>query len=81
MWCVESALLPLDCCWWLGGDIIDDAVDATHFVDDLVAGLGKEFVWKMYPVGCHPVGGDDGAEGNTAFISAFITHHAYTLHG
>ena len=54
-------LFPLDCCRRFGGDVVDNAVDAANFVDDLIGGLGKEFVGEMHPVGGHAVGGDYGA--------------------
>ena len=36
------ALLPLDGGRGLGGDVVDDAVDAFDFVDDAVGEAGKE---------------------------------------
>ena len=74
-------LFPLDCGWWFGGDVVDYAVDAAHFVDDLVADVGEELVGEMYPVGGHAIGGDHGAECDAAFVCAFVAHYAYALHG
>ncbi len=57
--CVVNILLllfPLDCGWWFGGDVVDYAVDAADFVDDLVADLSEELVGKVYPVGSHAIG-------------------------
>ena len=54
---IEIFSLPLDRCWWFGGHIVADAVDATHIADDLVADFGKELVGEFCPVGCHGVRG------------------------
>ena len=49
-------LLPLNCCWGFGGDVVADAVDALDVADDLVADVGKEVVGEFCPVGSHGIG-------------------------
>lgn len=49
-------LFPLNCGRWLGGDVVDYAIDAAHLVDDFIADVGQEFIGEMNPVGGHAVG-------------------------
>ena len=57
-WGPVGGLFPLDGGGGFGGDVVDYAVYAADFVDDLVAGVGQELVGEMYPVGRHTVGGN-----------------------
>jgi hypothetical protein len=47
---------PLDCAGWLGGDVIDDAVDALDLVDDARRRAAKEIVGEVEIVGRHAIG-------------------------
>ena len=69
--------LPLYSCWWLGGDVVTDAVDALDLTDDAVGDIGEEVVGQVCPVGCHGVGGGDGAQGYGILVGALIAHDAY----
>lgn len=40
----------LDGCWWLGGNVEHDPVDALHLVGDAVGDRGEEVVWEGEPV-------------------------------
>lgn len=37
----KMKLLPLDRAWWFGRDIVDDAIDAFHFVYDAIGDAGQ----------------------------------------
>jgi hypothetical protein len=37
-------LLPFYGCWRLTRDIVNNAVDATHFIDDAVGNLAQQFI-------------------------------------
>jgi len=74
-------LLPLDGCWWFAADVVDDAVYASHFVDDAAADASEDVVRNASPVGGHEVLGFDGADGDGAFVGTAIAHHAHALHG
>lgn len=36
---IEISLFPLNCRRWLAGNIVDDTVDTTNFVDNAVGNL------------------------------------------
>src|SRR4051794_41171465 len=60
---IRRELFPLDRARRLGGDVVDDAVDAVDLVDDAVADPGQHIVRQPRPVGRHRVLAGDGADG------------------
>ena len=56
--------LPLDGPRRFRGDVVDDAVDAAHLVDDAVGGAPQEFHVEVVVIGRHAVDGSDGARVN-----------------
>lgn len=48
-------LFPLDRAGWFGGDVIGDAVDAGHFVDDARRCFAQEFVAERVIICGHAV--------------------------
>ena len=70
-----SVLLPLDGRGWLGGDVVADAVDAAHAVDNLIGNTGQEVVRQVGPVGSHGVGGGDGTQGYGILVGTLVAHH------
>jgi sortase A len=69
--------LPLDRGWRLGRDVIGDAVDAAHLVDDAVGDLGQKLMRQLRPFGRHEVGGLHRAQRHDVFVGPDIAHHAY----
>ena len=49
------ALLPLDGSGRLARNVVDDAVDATYFVDDAVRNPRRQVVRQMCPVRSHEI--------------------------
>ena len=76
---IGEALLPLDRCGRFRADIVDDAVDSFHAVDDVVGHFREEIVGQMDPVGRHAVRRSDGAQRDAAFVGPLVAHHAYGL--
>lgn len=56
-------LFPLDSRGGLGGNIVDDAVDVGHLIDDTDRDPVQHIVGDPGPVGGHEVRGGDAAEG------------------
>ena len=54
---VTMKLLPLYRPRRLGGDVVDDPVDALHLVDDAPGAERQEFVVEGEGIGGHVVGG------------------------
>ena len=73
--------LPLDGGRRLGRDVVRDAVDAPHLVDDPVRGARQHVVRDVRPVGRHAVGAGDGAEADGLLVRPKVAHHAHRLHG
>ena len=71
---------PLDRRRRLGADVVDDAVDAAHFVDDPVGDAAEHVVRKGIPVGRHAVGARHGAEREDVLVGAVVAHHADAAH-
>src|SRR5215510_11827437 len=57
-----NPLLPFNRRRWLGRNVVDDAVDAAHFVDNARRDGRQEIVRQSRPVGRHPVEALDGAD-------------------
>ena len=73
-------LLPLNGGRGLGGNIVKDAVDALHFIEDAVAGFTQQGRGQFYPVRRHGVFRHDGAQVGGPFIGTFISLHAHRFH-
>ena len=69
-------LFPLHRCGRLGGNIIHDAVDARHFIDDARADLGQQVIGQTRPIDGHEVVGRHGADGQHEVVRALVAHHA-----
>src|SRR5262245_39804247 len=54
-------LLPLDGSGGLGGDVVDDPVDALHLVDDPARDRGQHLRGDARPIGGHGVHRGDAA--------------------
>src|SRR6266513_1020402 len=72
--------LPLDGRGRLGGDVVGDAVDAAHLVDDAVGDLGEQLVRQRRPLGGHEVGTLHRAQGDDVLVGATVAHHADRFH-
>src|SRR5207344_3596567 len=72
--------LPLDGAGGLRGDVVDDAVDAAHLVDDAPRRRPKKIVGEVVIVGGHAVGGGDGAQRAHIVVGARIAHDADGAH-
>ena len=70
-------LLPLDCRWGLGGDVVDDAVDAAHLVDDPARDRRQRLVGEPSPVRRHRVDGVHAADGAGVLVGALVAHHPH----
>src|SRR5438132_11121354 len=73
-------LLPLDCAGGFGGDVVDDAVDAAHLVDEAGRGAPQELVREREVVGCHAVGRGYRAQRADEIVGAAVAHHADAPH-
>ena len=73
-------LFPLDCCRWFGGNVIEDAVDVVHFVDDAARNLIQYLVRDACPVSSHKVGGGDTAQRHGVVIGTEVAHDADRTH-
>lgn len=69
-------LFPLNSCRGFGGNIVDDAVNVFHFVDDSHAHFIQHFVGDARPIGGHKVGGGDGAKGQCVIVGSEVAHNA-----
>src|SRR5258708_6304620 len=74
-----SRSFPLDRGGRLGADVVDDAIDATHLVDDPRGDSSEPIGRQARPGGGHPVAALDGSNRNRTLIGAFITHDPDTL--
>src|SRR6188472_2809106 len=70
------ALLPLDGAWWFAADVVDDAVDAAHLVDDAAGRLLEQCHRQGRPIGGHEVGGLHRAQRHHVLVRPVIAHHA-----
>ena len=73
-------LFPLNRCRRFARDVIDDTVDARHFIDDAAGDDIKDMVGDMGPVTCHAVGAVDGAQSDGVVVGALVAHDADTAH-
>ena len=65
--------LPLNRCRRLGGDVIDDAVDAADFVDDAIGNFRQQLRRKRDPVGGHTVLALHHAQGYDVLVAALVS--------
>lgn len=75
-----SFLFPLNSRGGLGGNIVDDAVDVGHLIDDADGDPVQHIVGDPGPVGGHEVRGGDTAEGQSIIIGPAIALHTYGAH-
>src|SRR5437764_12352813 len=68
--------LPLDRAGGFGGDVVDDAVDAAHLVDDAGGGAAQNLVREGEIVGGHAFGRGDGPEVAGELVGAGVAHDA-----
>ena len=54
-------LLPLNSSRWFGCNVIDQSVDMWYLVNNSAGNPIQDFIWDSGPVGCHKIGGRDGA--------------------
>lgn len=71
---------PLNSRGGLGGNIVDDAVDVGHLIDDADGDPVQHIVGDPGPVGGHEVRGGDTAEGQSIIIGPAIALHTYGAH-
>src|SRR5688572_21918900 len=77
---VEAILFPLDRPGRLRRHVVDDAIDATHFVDDAGRDATKEVHFEGVEVGGHSVGGSYRAQTDDMLVGTSVAHDAYGLH-
>ena len=77
----SSFLLPLNGPGGLGGDIVNNPVDAFHAVDNAVGYTAQtsQGIWTSRPSWLQ--GLSNAPDGDNMFISPFVSHDAYRLHG
>ena len=68
---------PLYCGGGFGRDVIHDAVNALHLVDDAGGDLIQHIVGDSRPVGGHEIAGGDGPESQGVVVGPAITHDAH----
>src|SRR5450830_1420183 len=73
--------LPLNRRRRLPRNVIHDAVDAPHLVDDAVRHFTEQGVRQVGPLGGHEVQGLHGAQGHHPFVGAPVAHHAHRFDG
>src|SRR5437868_13652611 len=76
-----SPSLTIDSARGFRGDVLDDAVDASHFVDDAGGRRGQEIVVEVEVIGGHAVGRCHGAQRTDKIIGAIVAHDADRLNG
>ena len=62
--------LPLNGRGGFAGDIVDDAADAAHFVDDADRHAVEDVIGDSRPVGGHEVRRSDGPQGQRVVVGA-----------
>lgn len=69
------SLFPLDRRRRLTGNIVGDARDARHLVDDAAGDDLEKLVWQARPARGHEIHGLDCAQRDHIVIAAAVTHH------
>ena len=72
---------PLDGRRGFRGNIVDNAVDMRHLIDDADGNTIQHIVGNAGPVSGHEVGGGDAAERQRIVIRPAVTHDADGAHG
>src|SRR5207302_8234598 len=72
--------LPLDRAGGFGGDVVDDAVDAAHLVDDAGRGAAEDLVRERVVVGGHAVSRGHRPQRAGKIVGARIAHHPDRAH-
>ena len=68
-------LFPLNSTHGLGGQVVEDAVDALDLAGDALGDLVQHLVGDLLDGGGHGVGGVDGADdGGPALVAALVAH-------
>lgn len=70
-------LFPLDSCRGFRGDVVHDAVDALHFVDDATGNGIEHAEGDVCPVGGHTIAAGYGTQRYSMRVGAAIAHNAY----
>ena len=73
-------LFPLNSSRRLGGNVVDDAVDAFDLVDYAGGAPFEDIVGDSGEVGGHEVGGGDGTESEGVVIGSAVAHDADRAH-
>lgn len=61
-------------------DVIANAVDAFHLIDNLVRNLSHKVVRQMCPVGCHSVCARYGTQSHRMLVSALVAHDSHAAY-
>ena len=69
-------LFPFNGCRGFGGNVVDDAVNVFHFVDDSDAYFVQHLIGDAGPIGGHEVGGGDGAQCQGVVVGSEVAHNA-----
>src|SRR6516225_5145547 len=72
-------LFPFNRSWRFGRDVVNDAVDSLHFIDDAIRDDRHQVVGQTYPIGRHTVRAVDSANRERMFIRPDIAHDANAL--
>jgi hypothetical protein len=75
----KFGLFPFDGCGRFGADVVANAIDPTHFIDDACGDTSKKVVGESAPVGGHEIVGIDASHGSYIFIRTSVPHHPYAL--
>lgn len=70
-------LFPLNSCRGFRGDVVHDAVDALHFVDDAAGNIIQHAERNVCPVGGHTIAAGYGTQRYSMRVGAAIAHNAY----
>src|SRR5258708_5637671 len=73
------SLLPLDGRGWLAGDVVDDAIDASNFVDDPRAYPGEDVKRDPGPVRRHPIVAGDSPQSHEILVGAVVAHNSHAF--
>src|SRR5688572_6601492 len=76
----QGSLFPLDRGRRLGRNVVDDSIDAAHFVDDAGRDGREDVVRQPRPVGRHPVETLHRTDRHGVFVGPGVAHHTDALH-
>src|ERR1019366_4217625 len=75
-----TPLLPLDRCRRLSRNVVYDARDSGHFVDDSMSDAVQKFIRQGRPASGHEIDGLHGTQRDHMFIAPPVAHHADGTH-